>query len=308
MKPPLQGPFARERALQEGTLAWQTGNLQHAVECLEAVLEASPGAVEALFPLARALSECGEVERALKLLEEAARTPAEEAAARLYRALTLYDHGDPAQASVEAKPLVGENALAEGLLLLVDLGEGKVEPRSFPTHSLWLPDVAGRLLAILEAELYAGDPGAGDRLHHGLYYPTPAAGADGDEPQVGPLPASFPSAQAWRHCLEQRFELKRFADVIKLHEQADAQAGWADLYTDLQHGFALLAEGRAGKASALFKKLVAANPRDADAHFLHGLALTRNGHHREAAWAYVRAARLSDVDVHHVLELLLAPR
>src|SRR5688572_14738856 len=84
--------FESEKAQLAGCSAWLRGELDLAVERLEAALRARPGAPDALYALARALSERGELDRALLTIAEAiSRDPAGEAGP-LFRAIILHDH------------------------------------------------------------------------------------------------------------------------------------------------------------------------------------------------------------------------
>ena len=166
--------FKVERMLRQGSRAWRQGELDRAVELLEAALAARPGSADAVFPLARALSERNEAGRALALLDGAiAREPASEPA-RVFRAIVLYDHGRTAEAGEELSRVSAENVIARALSALIDLrarNEG-TESITIPRGARWIPDIAGRLLAIFEERFFRKEPEEAVSFHHTLFAPA----------------------------------------------------------------------------------------------------------------------------------------
>jgi tetratricopeptide (TPR) repeat protein len=292
--------FEAERALRGGYRAWLRGELGKAISLLESSRGAAPDSVDPLYPLARALSESGEGERALAVIGEAiAREPANPAGP-LYRAIILHDHGDFAGARRDLDRVPAPNPLAQALRGLGALGEhGGCSPLAGPIPitpaARWIADAAGRILGVLEVEFHARGADAMD-FHHKLF--SPRANPADDHP-ARKRPRALARPKEWRLEVESAFRSKDFDRVEGLHN--DVQADWSDTITQVHRAFALIALGREKGALIEIARHLLSQPEDADFHFLAGVAYARAGRCREAGWAFTRAARLADLDVESVI-------
>ncbi|MBI4606729.1 MAG: tetratricopeptide repeat protein [Planctomycetes bacterium] len=341
----------RSRSLREGHDAWLRGDLDLAVERLEACRRARAGLADALFPLARALSERGEPERALAALDEAlASAPASEAG-RLFRALILIDHGRAAETLRDLEALAPRNVLAGGLRALSGWPENEGGEASrrlvLPPGALWLADVAGRILARLEMRFFRERPEEALDHHHKLYAGDPpppsarepfAARCIGKAERVASaLPRPLRSlalgllevlrrlrvrpSKAEGDPVLEAFASKRFDEVERLVAALPFPTEGLlrrllellrrlalrpspprrDVDSEVFLGIALLARGEEAKALRHLADARRRHPDAADIHFIEGLCHARAGKAAEAAWSFVRAARLDDVGLNEVL-------
>jgi hypothetical protein len=317
------GLFSTERLLRKGHAAWARGLIEFAVECLETVLARRPGAPEALFPLARAVAERGDAERALLLLEPLAGAPRSAdgggpgEVARVFRALILYDEARLGEARAELARTSPECVLGDALRELVSLSERRGEPEAggpapevlLPRGALWLPDVAGRLLALLEERFLREGRTAAERFHHELFWPPPALpeasereGGKAEDPGGGlQLPGGRRGARLWRARIQALCEAGRYREVRAACRDPRVEDSWRDLASDVASGFSLIACGEEGEAACSIALRLRVHAGKSDLHFLLGLAHALLGDRRRAGWSFARAARLSDTDVHHVI-------
>jgi Flp pilus assembly protein TadD len=294
--------FEAERALQGGYRAWLHGELRKAISLLEASRAAAPGSADALFPLARALSEAGEQDRALSVIGEAVAREPSNPASFLFRAIILLDHGDAAGARADLDRVPASNPLAlalRGLAAACERGAGSAAaPTAIAPAARWIADAAGRLLALLEVDFHAERRDEALGLHHNLFSPGPA---EGPRASGAPRPGAFARAKDWRAEVDGAFRSRDFEHVERLHADATVPEAWHDAATRVHRAFALIALGREGIALRSIAAHLQAWPRSADLHFLAGLAHSMAGRRREAGWAFARAARLADVEVESVL-------
>ena len=292
--------FEAERALQKGYRAWLRGELEKAISLLESARGAPPGSIDPLYPLARALSESGEAERALALIGEAIDREPANPAGPLFRAIILHDQGDFAGSRADLDRVPPPNPLVQALRALGVLCEqGRCSPPADPVPiapaARWIADAAGRILAVLEVDLHASGADAID-FHHKLFSPRADAV---DAPSARKSPRAFARPKEWRLEVESAFRAKEFTRVESLHD--GVQDAWIDTITEVHRVFALLTLDRERAALAAIAAHLRSQPEDADFHFLAGVAHAKAGRCREAGWAFTRAARLADLDVESVI-------
>ena len=280
--------FKLRRRLREGRDAWRNGDLDRAVERLEEYLAGRPGSLDAVFPLARALAERGETERALSLLEpplSAAKASPSAAAARLFRALILFDAdgGRLGRARPDVESLAG-NPIAAALPELERLALCELDSieLTIPRAARWMADVAGRLLAILEV-----------RLEKRL--PAEAVGSH--------LPFFANPNAARRNPLEKAFAAGRFDEVERQCARAEREAGLA-LSEWVLRAFAAVAAGNGAAAGRIIEAARGESPRSFDLHFIEGWQHARAGRTAKASWAFTRAACSVDTEIDSVAATL----
>ena len=269
--------FKAERALQEGYRAWHRGDLDAALEQFETALKRSRRAPEVLYPLARVLSERNEYEKGLALLEDAHTREQASAVGGLFRGILRYDHDEKGKAQEDLTQLAGENILARSLLALLDFKDQDQRSISIPRAARWLAEVAGRLLAILEERLYRMDVQAASHFHHALFSPAAVGKKSSD--------------------IEEAFLNEQHEKVASLGCNQPGKLADSDR---IYCAFSLIAVGDDKKARQLLEAM-GKEAASADIHFLEGLCHSRFGRSREAGWSFVRAARLADIEVDHVL-------
>lgn len=287
--------FKSQTQLEDGYKAWRQGRLAAAISGLRAVLEDAPGAWEATLPLARALAEDGETAEALALLEGAEQSHGDSEAARSFRGVIQFDAGDFGALTGTLAPLLSKNVLADALQALREEEESGTAA-VYPDGSLWLADIAGRLLALREERLYACARGEADAFHHGLLA-AEAAGAEGHTPVD-----RYNDARAWWTDLDHAFQTKAYHDVARVYRHKTAQSDWRDNDATALYAFSLLATDEEARVEELLRPRLGEDSTSSDLHFLRGLAWSRRGRRCEAAWCYARAARLADTDLHFVLQ------
>jgi len=309
--------FRLERELRRGYRAWQHGELARAIELLERVHAARPFADTVIFPLARALHESGERAHALELLDATIERAARGAQRRwrgrgqggiVHRATIRYDCGDDAGLASDIARLGEQQPFGRALAALAAARAGRWEQARFPVFAFWNVELAGRMLALLEARWVGQVPAADDTFHHRLFAANPPE---------SPLPASSPdsaangsrrgtSRRAWSQALERAFDGREFATVLARTRAADLPADWRDPPVRALEVFASIStEAPETAVEAAADTLAACGP-SLDLCFLSGLALARAGSTLEAAFAFVRAARSVDGIVHDVLTSLAA--
>jgi len=269
--------FKAERALRDGYRAWHRGDLDAALEQFEDALERSRRAPDVLYPLARLLSERNEYEKGLALLEDAQARDQDNRVGGLFRGILRYDHGDKEKARDELSRLAGENILARGLLALLDFNEENQRSISLPRAARWLAEVAGRFLSILEERLHRSDSQAAARFHHVLFSPGTMGTRSSD--------------------IEEAFLNEQYEKVASLGRSAPEELPESDR---IYCAFSLISLGKDKEAGRLLEGM-GREAASADVHFLEGLRHSRFGRPRDAGWSFVRAARLADIEVDHVL-------
>lgn len=290
-----------EKALRTGRNAWLRGELQTAVESLQKAMRCAEHAPEVVYPLARVMSEQGDKDGALAMLENAASHTHFQHVGEVFRGLILYDHGDTEGAREALSRLNSSNALGVCLIGLLDFDAKK--HRKFRVHrgGRWVSDIAGRLLAALEEELHHSQAEA-DAFHQRLFTSsddTPLPTND-----ATPSPDSFDSSSQWWEALEAAMREGDHDRLIAIHDRADVSEKWRDVYSSLFKAFSLLASDRSKTAEALLAKLTQENTTLVWTHFLSGLTAVRRQDRRQAIASFVRAARNADIDMDGVIRKL----
>lgn len=294
-----------EKQLAEGHSAWRQGRLATAETRLREILKSYPGSWDAILPLSRVLAEQGHAREALELLDTTESTSGPNEAASVFRGVVHYDSGDSTAARETVEPLIASNLMSGSLLALID-AERDASAAVFPPGGVWLPDVAGRLLSLLEERLFQQDAESALKLHHGfltgLATPQPVGDAS---PTSEPEPTSSPGFRTeseWRSELDRLFIAGRHADVCKHYEHPKSEAAWRDADASLLDGFSAIAQGQSRQGLRRLEKALTEAPCSADHHFLAGLAHIRCGERSAAAWCFSRAAGLADTEVHYVID------
>jgi len=289
MASPSRQPLRAERDFREGYGAWLCGDLDRAVTLLEAAALEAPGSPDPRLFLSRALAERKETARALSVIDEAIALDPHGESGPLFRAILLLDAGDPGAATALAPSR--RSYLGAALLALLET-DGPLE---LPAPARWIPDASGRILARLEAHLLARGTEAWIDAHHAAFAGRP----EESPPKEAEPEKPFASAKAWWRALDSAFARKDYARVLELHEDG-ASDSWRDLSSNVLHLFSLIARGEDERARRLALELRRKHPASADLHFLEGLALVRSGRSAEAAWCFTRAARFADMDVDEI--------
>ena len=300
--------FRLEKALDSGYQAWQRGDVNTAVKILENVLAERPGAIEALFPLARALHEKGESDRAITVLDGAIEDLVDKTGALSHRAIIRFDVGDDEGLNHDVQALGSDNPMANALRALAGARCGDWKIALLPAFSLWNAELVGRLLAILE-DIYAQRRETKDDFfHHRLFSTSAAAVADVEGSDTAaaptPLPKSFSKRAEWVDELIGRFDTRDFDAVLALTRHKDLAEEWLDESSSSLEVFASLAREPIGKTLGLVDKALATHGPSLDLHFLRGLALIRDGKTSAASHAFVRAARSADTVLYDVVTTL----
>lgn len=299
--------FRLEKALHSGYQAWQRGDVNTAVEILENVLAERPGALEAIFPLARALHEKGESDRALAVLDGAIEDLVDKTGALAHRAIIRFDVGDDDGLKHDLQALGSDNPMANALSALAGARRGDWKIALLPAFSLWNAELVGRLLAILE-ELYAQRRETKDDVFHHRLFSSSAAASDVEKSDgaaaASPLPKSFSKRADWIDELNGRFDARDFDAVLTLARHKDLAEEWLDESSCAFEIFASLTRETSGKTLSIADKALATHGPSLDLHFLRGLALIRNGETSAASHAFVRAARSADTILYDVVTTL----
>jgi Flp pilus assembly protein TadD len=299
--------FEAERALRHGYRAWLRGELGKAISLLETSRAATPGSIDPLYPLSRALSESGEHDRAIAAIGEAIAAEPANPAGRLFRAIILLDHGDVAAARMDLEGIGESNPLRAALGALAAMAErgaradGPAGPVEIAHAARWIADAAGRILAVLEADLHAEHEGEAIDVHHGLFSTEADRARAGSSPEPRPPPVR---ASDRRAALARAFHDKDFQAVEQLHGDPAANEDWRDTAARAQAAFALIALGKEDGALACIREWLESDPESLGLHFLAGVAHARAGRRREAGWSFTRAARLGDTEVEEFLREL----
>ena len=295
--------FRLEKALHSGCQAWHRGDVVTAVEILQNVLAERPGALEALFPLARALHEKGESDRALTMLDVAVEDLVDKTGELAHRALIRFDLGDGDGLSRDLAALGSDNPMASALSALASARRGDWQTALLPAFSLWNAELVGRLLAALE-ELHAQRREMNDDdFHHRLFSAHPAHADAGQAADPRPLPESFSKRTDWSNELVGRFDAHDLDAVLVLARHENA-ADWHDDASRPLEVFASLAREPVAEALRLVDEALASVGPGLDLHFLRGLALIHDGKTSAASHAFVRAARCDDTVIHDVVTAL----
>jgi hypothetical protein len=108
----------------------------------------------------------------------------------------------------------------------------------------------------------------------------------------------------WLQSLDRDLAARRFDDLLRTLREPAVPDAWRDARTSAYEVLACLFTRSAAKAARLARAALEAHGPHLDLHFLLGLALTRDGRVVESAHSFVRAARVSDTEVHHVVTRL----
>jgi tetratricopeptide (TPR) repeat protein len=297
--------FKVDRLLRAGYQAWQRGELELAVETLEAALAERPELPEALYPLARALHELGRSRKALAILDRTIARERVPGAGVVHRALLRYDSGDDGLLREDIARLSPGSGLAPALEALTEARSGHWETARFPPPSLWNPEVAGRVLALLEERHAAETEPERDEFHSSLFVPAAdpnPAGKAGNRGKPAP-PAPLRHRREWLAALEGASALRRFEEVIRLWELRQIPEAWRGPLAACYRVFAHYATRPPSAAARVAREAALRHSSCADLHFLHGLCLVRCSP-RAASHAFVRAARHNDFEVYGVIREL----
>lgn len=304
-----------ERHVERGQSAWLRGELERAATHLEAALRSRPELPEAVFALARTRFERGERLEAIGALAESMASGRFPKGGHLHLAWMRFDVGDHEALRADVAALGPDNHVADALSRLEEVRAGTLAPADLPPAALWSAEIAGRVLALLEERRSRRVPLADDELHHALFSPVPPApapaGASGPEGPVDPAPEPPPPVaprqrKEWNKLLTDRFARREFAAFLELWSHPEVPEAWRAASDQETWLFARVAASPAGDALGDARALVAEGSGDVGIHFLHGLAALRGGEAIEAAQAFVRAARLDDVQIHDVIQRLLS--
>src|SRR5262249_17021325 len=145
------------------------GDLDAAVDRLEAAAR-DARSVDALYPLALARSERGELDRALETLDRAAALAHGKAPPAIFRALVLYDHHRDRDARESLRAAGAANIIARGLSALVGFREApQAAVLALPRGARWMAEIAGRLFALVEARLFEAGREVALGFHHEIF-------------------------------------------------------------------------------------------------------------------------------------------
>ena len=304
------------------------GDLEAALERFHAALQSAPHALEALYPMARVLAENGRKDQALAILDQTEALDESGYVRQVFSAALHYDYGDWDKARSAVEGLGERNILAEALGALIDFETTRRDRLPLHRGALWLSEVAGRLLAQLEARLLEKGQAAASTFHQRLFTDSGTAsdssGAQGaadpgcGEPtQESKQAAAGESAEAaakagertepfqidkdWWEALEAAFSAGDHLLVTRLYRRREVPAKWRDVVSGVLNGYSLIALGEGKRALAASRSLLKEHASSAWAHFLAGLAHSALEDRRDAIYSFVRAARRSDIEMHHVV-------
>lgn len=278
------------------------GDLDTAVESLESALAATPETLNALYPLARVLAERDEHDRALAVLEQAGSLDESGYVVRVFSAVVHYDYGEWALAREAIEGVKENNVIARSLGALLDLETSNVQSLKLHRGALWISETAGRLLAALERRLFARGMDAMNEFHESL-----VSGEAESEPapvEVAKDPERFKVDRDWWTALDSAFRTGDHARVTRLYGRKEVPDKWRDAVSKMLNGYSLLALGRAKQALEASRSLSTQNPKSEWAHVLAGLAYTVLEDRRHAIYAFTRAVRCSDCEIHRVIMAL----
>ena len=298
-----------QRAIRRGRGAWRRGNLDAALENLERAHAAAPNSLEALFPLARVLAESDEKERALAVLEQARAVDQSGYVGQVFAAVFRYDHGEWQEARdtiAEIEEVEPRNVFARSLTSLLDLETKDTD--TLPVHrgAMWIGETAGRLLAALEARLYAKGQSEVNGFHEKLFTEDDGGSSSPTGESQAADPEKFQVDRDWWAALETAFRAGDHERVSRLYRRKEVPDDWRDVISRVLGGYSLLAAGHAKRALEEARIAARANPKSAWPQVLVGLAHTAMGERRHAIYAFVRAVERSDVEMHRMITELTA--
>ena len=293
-----------ERALEKGYRAWKRGELDAAAGLLTAILKENPGLVEAIYPLSRVVHEQGDSPRALELLADLVDAEQPERGALIDRVFIFYDCGDDARLESDLQRLGDTNLTVRGIRALLKGRTGDWENVTLPPTALWNAEIVGRLLALLESSYAEKVPAKEDTFHHQLFsLELPANGDTAPEDDSKPSHPKGPwTRKSWESALRETFARRRFAQCLEVWDAKGADSAWREALSRDYWLYSHYASSLPKTAVERAREQVTTHPRSVDCHFLHGLCLVRVGSSREAAHAFVRCARLEDVQIHTVVQ------
>ena len=298
--------FQLEKALDSGSRAWQRGELDRAVSLLEEAHAEYPDADDATFPLARAVHELGQSDRAIALLETEGAKSTSESGRRAHRALIHYDLRDTKAFDADLLALGTDNPVARALRAVADARGGHWDVE-FPSFTLSNAEINARLLVVLQSVYLGKTEPAQDEFHHEKlrYEPLQKSKQDAvlDEKVAAAdrPPKSFEDEGEWLECLGRSFNAKKFELTLAIAEHDSVEDGWHDDYSASFVTFATLATAPAGKAVRRASRAIEKHGGSAVSHFLHALALIRDDDLALAGHAFARAARCDDLAFHEVI-------
>ncbi len=295
------------KALATGYRAWQRGEVDRAIELLEPLAAASPSDRAVVFPFARALHEGGDSERALELLDAllADDGGGSDGAGdgRVHRALVRFDTGDDAGLETDLARMGPDNqmtAALEGLRRARDADPSDVR---LPAFALWNAEVVGRLLALLEERHLSKADCSADEFHHDLYRPEGESGrGDPDTPLSRAM--SFRAAGDWVDAVEGAFVGGEWEEVLRLVDLESVPDAWHGAPAIWYSAYSAYAHLPAAKATRRVERHIARHGPEYDLWFIAGLCRTRDGDRSRAGFAFTRATRQEDVQLHRVLMAL----
>ena len=289
------------KEVDRGYRAWQRGALDEAIERLERLHDEATPLPEAAFPLARALHERGDSERALEILDGVLELPGIAPGACMHRVLVLWDLERHDRLAADLERLGPDNHLRSALECLTAAREKPLVLEEFPGFALWNSEMVGRLLALQEERFAERTPSAEDHFHHALFA-LPADALPGTRELRG---GDFKAPRDWIAAVESAFTRREFREVLRLDDIDGLDDSWRRSATRAAVAFSAYAE--LAPAAAVRRAIRAAGDDvDYDLWFLIGLAELRAGNRARAGHAFARSARTADVQIHEVLAALTA--
>jgi tetratricopeptide (TPR) repeat protein len=263
---PISGRARAVKAYNEGVVARQEGDLDHAEQLFREAVEIDPDLAEGYTALASVAHERGDFATAVAQCERALELDSSSALALQLRFDAYRQMGDDEKAAEAAEAMRAAGAGSEAAVVVFNEGvntyrEGNVAEAvsKFEEAVALDPELVNGYVVLGSIAFSQGDPARAAELA--------ATALEKDPSNVGALQVAYDSARALGDVEAAQGALVRLVN---------ADPSWAStgLY---DHGVDLYNDGDMVGAIAAFRQVLEVQPGEARAHYLLGMALYNTG-------------------------------